>query len=96
MAYRWISALMPVTNSSIATDNGSTRKPMSTWRLPAGIQVKMVFTTERSSAPFESRSSHTPSVTTKAAAGIRKANQPAAGSPRRRPTRTKHDEAEQG
>ena len=35
--YRWISAAMPVTNSTIVIDSGSSRKPTSTEKSPAGI-----------------------------------------------------------
>ena len=39
MEYRWISAAMPVMKRIIAIDSGSSRKPTSTWKSPAGIHV---------------------------------------------------------
>ena len=54
--YRWMSAPMPVTNSAIVIDNGSTRKPISTLSRPAEIQVKRLTTSIRSSLGRDSRS----------------------------------------
>ena len=39
MEYRWISAEMKVTNSTIVTDSGSRRNETLTWSDPTGIQV---------------------------------------------------------
>ena len=85
MEYRWISVPMPVTNSAIVIDSGSTRKPRSTWNPPAGSQVKSFSTWWRWSASLPRRATKTATRDGERAGGGSVASHPARGSPSRRP-----------
>src|SRR5581483_2908560 len=87
--YRWISAPTPVTNSTIVIDNGSTRKPSCTLRLPAGSQSNSTCWNCRSCSGLPSSPMKTTRADTNAPPHIAVANQPASGSPILRPATTR-------
>src|SRR5581483_10505448 len=86
--YRWISVPTPVTNSTIVIDNGSTRKPSCTLRLPTGSHSNRICCTRRSCSGLSNNPANTITAVTNAPPHISVANQPASGSPSLRPNTT--------
>ena len=85
--YRWIRAATPVMKRAMVTDSGSTRKPTSTVSPPTGNHSKSTWEKTRSSPGRSTRPMKTAIVAAKEPPSTAVANQPAAGSPSRRPAR---------
>src|ERR1700678_4352259 len=79
---------MPVTNSTMVIDRGSTNRLACTWRPPTGIQVHRFWVKDRTGACTVSRSKYTPTATTNEAPTKQVATAPASGSPSRLPAST--------
>ena len=76
---------MPVMNSTMVIDSGSTYRAAWTWSRSTGIQVQRFWPKLRTGASTCRRAKYTRTDTTKEAPTATVATQPAAGSPRRRP-----------
>ena len=85
MEYRWIRELMPVMNSTMVIDRGSTYRAACTWSRSTGIHDHRSWPYERTGAFTCRRERYTPTDTANEATTAMVPTQPAAGSPRRRP-----------